>query len=119
MKEGGAMSEGWLPGEAPPAGEGQAVPTWQPTEQSALKVRAYWVLAVISLFLFWPLAIAEFIFAARVKPALMAGDVAGARNASKRVVLLFWISVAVFMLWLIIVALVAIQVNSSPGSSAS
>ena len=67
------------------------------------------------LFLFWALAIAEFVFAARVKPALMGGDVAGAQRASKRVVLLFWISVAVFVVWIIIVAIAASHTNSSSG----
>jgi hypothetical protein len=51
-----------------------------------------------------------------VKPALLAGDVAGAQNASKRVVLLFWISLAVFLVWLVIlVAVAASQGNSSTG----
>jgi Interferon-induced transmembrane protein len=107
------MSQDWLPGGAPPPSEGQAIPSWQPTGPSGIKVRPHWVLAVISVFLFWPLAIAEFVFAARVKPALMTGDVAGAQRASKRVVLLFWISVAVFVLWLILVVAVAASQSNS------
>jgi hypothetical protein len=62
-----------------------------------------WAMAIISIFLFWPLGIAACVFAAKVKPALQLGDVASALRASGRVKLFFWISLAVFILYLLII----------------
>ena len=60
---------------------------------------------------FWPLGIAACVFAARVKPALQIGDVTAAVKASNRVKLFFWISLAILVLYLIIV------IAGSAGSS--
>jgi Interferon-induced transmembrane protein len=39
-------------------------------------------LSIVSIFLFWPLAIPAIINASRVNPLLQAGDYAGAQNAA-------------------------------------
>ena len=80
-------------------------PTWQSPGAAGpqtVSVSSRWPLAIISIFCFWPLGIAACVFAAKVKPALRAGDVATARNASNRVKLFFEYSLAIFVLFLFI-----------------
>ena len=80
-------------------------PTWQSPGTAGpqtASVSSRWPLAIISIFCFWPLGIAACVFAAKVKPALRAGDVATARNASNRVKLFFEYSLAIFVLFLFI-----------------
>jgi hypothetical protein len=113
------MSQDWNPGGASPGDQGQGMPTWQPPGTfgtpgaQMASVPSRWPLAVISVLCFWPLGIAACVFAARVKPALQIGDVTTAVNASNRVKLFFWISLAVFVLYLIIL------VAGSAGSSST
>lgn len=71
-------------------------------ESPGCPVSSRWALAIISIFLCWPLGIAACVFAAKVKPALRAGDVANAAKASNRVRLFFLICLAIFVLLLII-----------------
>jgi hypothetical protein len=77
-------------------------------------VSSRWPLAIISILCFWPLGIAACVFAARVRPALQAGDVASAVTASNRVRLFFWISIAILVVYLII-AIAAAGSSSSSG----
>jgi Interferon-induced transmembrane protein len=81
------------------------MPTWHPPGTPApqtASVSSRWPLAIISILCFWPLGIAACVFAAKVKPALQVGDVTTALNASNRVRLFFWISLAIFVLYFII-----------------
>ena len=64
----------------------------------------HWILAVVSAFLFVLVGIFAIINASRVRPALERGDTAAAANASGRVVIFFWTSVALFVLVAIIAA---------------
>src|SRR5689334_20618192 len=69
---------GWQPSASqgpPPA----------PDSSWTAPVSSRWPLAIISIFFFWPLGISACVVAAKVKPALRAGDVAAARKASNRV----------------------------------
>ena len=80
-------------------------PTGQPPGTAGpqtASVSSRWPLAIISIFCFWPLGIAACVFAAKVKPALRAGDVPTARSASNRVKLFFEYSLAIFVLFLFI-----------------
>lgn len=101
------MSEDWNPGGASYSQQGAGTPTWQPPPPSAppqvAAVSPRWAMAVISIFTCWPLGIWACVLAAKVKPALQLGDVATALRASSRVKLLFWISLAVFILYLLII----------------
>lgn len=99
------MSQDWNPGGASSGDQNQGIPTWQPPGSPGPQlgsVSARWPLAIISILCFWPLGIAACVFAAKVKPALQVGDVVTALNASNRVRLFFWISLAVFVLYVII-----------------
>lgn len=103
------MSQDWNPGGASPGDQGQEIPTWQPPGTPGIpgaqvaSVSSRWPLAIISILCFWPLGIAACVFAAKVKPALQVGDVTTAVNASNRVKLFFWISLAILVLYLLIV----------------
>lgn len=110
------MSQDWNPGGASPGGQSQGIPTWQPPGTPGTQVASVpsrWPFAIISILCFWPLGIAACVFAARVKPALQIGDVTTAVNASNRVKLFFWISLAILVLYLIIV------IASAAGSSST
>src|SRR5262249_60905826 len=77
-------------------------PTWQSPGTAGpqtASVPSRWPLAIISIFCFWPLGIAACVFAAKVQPALPAGDVATAPNASNQVKLHFAYSLAIFALF--------------------
>jgi hypothetical protein len=104
------MSEDWNPGgnqnwnAGGPAGPypGQGAPGWpgpQPPGPAApvAAVSARWPMAILCIIMFWPLGIAACVFAARVRPALQTGDVPGALQASNKVKIFFWISLAIFV----------------------
>lgn len=101
------MSEDWNPGGASYSQQGAGTPTWQPPPPSAppqvAAVSPRWAMAVFSVIMCWPFGIAACVFAAKVKPALQLGDVATALRASSRVKLFFWISLAVFIVYLLII----------------
>jgi hypothetical protein len=63
------MSQNWTP-PPPPGGNPAAVPN-------------YLVLAILSVFCCWPLAIVSIINATKVNKLLASGDTAGAMEASK------------------------------------
>jgi len=109
------VSEDWVPGGGPPEeGPGQGGgPERGPPGPEGPPVSPHWPLAIISFFFFWPLAIFACIYAARVKPALEMGDVAGAEKASNRVRTLFFISLGIAVLsWILIIAVVASGSNN-------
>jgi len=101
------MSENWNPGTSyDPQSSGTS--TWQPAPPPSASaqvatVTPRWGMAVFSVIMFWPLGIAACVFAAKVKPALQLGDVATALRASARVKLFFWISLAIFVLYLLLI----------------
>jgi hypothetical protein len=109
------MSQDWVPSGPAPEGQGQGLPVWQSPGAQAASVSAHWGLAIISFVLCWPLAIAACVFAAQVKPALNSGDVAGARRASKRVLVLFWVSLAIIVLVIIVSVAAGAGQSSSTG----
>jgi hypothetical protein len=100
---------GWR-GSGPAAGSWQAPPQpgWPGGAGPAPRVMAvtpHWGMAIWTLFLFWPVGIPALVFASRVRPGLMAGNVAEAQQAASRVKLFFWISLAVGIpLWLVVIA---------------
>lgn len=101
------MSQDWNPGGSWPGDQSQGMPTWQPSATPAPKaasVSSRWPLAIISIVCFWPLGIAACVYAARVKPALEIGDVTTALTASKRVLIFFWIALALGILALFVIA---------------
>jgi hypothetical protein len=51
--------------------------------------------AIISIFCCWPLAIAEFIFAAKVNGQVAAGDIAGAQDSSKKAKMFSFIAIGI------------------------
>ena len=112
------MAQDWNPGGAPLGDPNQGIPVWQPPVASGAQVATVsprWAMAVISVLCFWPLGIAACVFAAKVKPSLQGGDVATALKASSRVKTFFWISIAVLVVYVIIIA--AASAHSSPGYS--
>jgi hypothetical protein len=111
------MSENWNPGGASYDPQSTGTPTWQPPTSSAPSsvavVSPRWPMAITSIILFWPLGIAACVFAAKVKPALLLGDMAAALHASGRVKLFFWISVAIFVLWFLIIIVAAASTSGT------
>src|SRR5258707_12194180 len=95
------MSQNWTP---PPAAGSATVPN-------------NLVIAIISIFCCWPLAIPAIIFATQVNSKLAAGDIAGAQEASRKAKLfamiaigcdiLFWIGMIIYFVF--VVGLVAMS----------
>ena len=79
------MSQNWTP---PPAGGSATVPNNM-------------VLAIISIFCCWPLAIPAIIFASQVNTKVAAGDLAGAQDASKKAKTFSYIAFGLGALWLV------------------
>jgi Interferon-induced transmembrane protein len=104
------MSQDWNPGGTLPSDQSQGMPMWQPpgtpvtSGAQVASVSSRWPLAILSIFLWWPLGIFACVFAARVKPALQIGDVTTALTASKRVLIFFWIAFALGILTWIMIA---------------
>lgn len=88
------MSQNWTP---PPAGGSETVPNNM-------------VLAIISIFCCWPLAIPAIIFASQVNQKLAAGDVAGAQDASKKAKTFSYIALGLGALWLVFVIIYVVFV---------
>ncbi len=84
------MSQNWTP---PPAGGSATVPN-------------YMVIAILSIFCCWPLAIPAIIFAAKVNGQVAAGDVAGAQESSKKAKMFSYIAIGLGLVWWIIIGLV-------------
>lgn len=80
------MSQNWTP---PPAGGSATVPNNM-------------VLAIISIFCCWPLAIPAIIFAAQVNSKVAAGDVAGAQDSSKKAKMFSFIAIGLGVLGILI-----------------
>ena len=79
------MSQNWTP---PPAAGSATVPN-------------NLVLAIISIFCCWPLAIAAIIFATQVNSKIAAGDVAGAEESSKKAKMFSFIAIGLgVLLWI-------------------
>ena len=72
----------------------------------------HWGMAVFALLFFFPTGIPAVVYAARVKPSLAAGDIATAQKSSSRVVVWFWVTMAIVILYVI-----GIAAGSSSGSS--
>jgi hypothetical protein len=88
------MSQNWTP---PPAGGSATVPNNM-------------VLAIISVFCCWPLAIPAIIFASQVNQKIAAGDVAGAQDASKKAKTFSYIAFGLGALWLVFVIIYVVFV---------
>jgi hypothetical protein len=84
------MSQNWTP---PPAGGTATVPN-------------NLVLAIISIFCCWPLAIAAIIFATQVNSKLAAGDTAGAQEASAKAKKFSYIAIGVGVVFYLIIGLI-------------
>jgi hypothetical protein len=76
----------------------------------------HWVMAILAIIVFFPTGIPAVVYASRVKPSLAANDLEAARKSSSRVVLFFWISVGIFILY--IIGAVAGGSSSSTGAAA-
>src|SRR5499433_1519897 len=81
------MSDQWTP-PPPPS-------TPAPTVPNNL------VLAIISIFCCWPLAIPAIIFATQVNSKVAAGDIAGAQDASKKAKMFSFIAIGLGLLGVI------------------
>jgi hypothetical protein len=84
------MSQNWTP---PPAGGTATVPN-------------NLVIAIISIFCCWPLAIAAIIFATQVNSKLAAGDVAGAQDASAKAKKFAYIAIGLGVAMYVIIGLI-------------
>ncbi len=109
----GMHTAGAHPSAASPAGAAPRPPGGQPIAARPATASPHWVLAILALVCFWPTGIPAVVYASRVKPALAANDWTVAQKSSSRVVMFFWISLAVLVL------LFLIGVAGSSGSSSS
>ena len=90
------MSQNWTP---PPAAGGSAT------------IPNNLVMAILSIFCCWPVAIPAIIFATQVNSKIAAGDIAGAQDASKKAKLfamiaigcdvLFWIGMIIYFVFVV------------------
>jgi len=99
------------------SGPGQAK-WWQPTVpppqpkpaaaagQGIVAVNPHWAMAVLAVIFCFPLGIFAIIAAAQVKPSVASGNLAAARKASSRVNVIFWISVAILVVVIVIIRVV-------------
>lgn len=102
------MSQNWTP--PPPAAGGSA-----PVPNNL-------VLAIISVFCCWPLAIPAIIFATQVNSKAAAGDIAGAQESAKKARMFAFIAIGLGLAFYIIVGLiygVAIIAAISGGSNSN
>jgi hypothetical protein len=97
------MSQNWTP---PPAGGSATVPNNM-------------VLAIVSIFCCWPLAIPAIIFASQVNQKLAAGDVAGAEDASKKAKTFSYIALGLGALWVVFVIIYVVFVVGIAAISSS
>ena len=97
------MSQNWTP---PPAGGSATVPNNM-------------VLAIISIFCCWPLAIPAIIFASQVNQKLAAGDMVGAQDASKKAKTFSYIAFGLGALWLVFVIIYIVFVVGIAAISSS
>ena len=97
------MSQNWTP---PPAGGSATVPNNM-------------VLAIISIFCCWPLAIPAIIFASQVNQKIAAGDVAGAQDASKKAKTFSYIAFGLGALWVVFVIIYIVFVVGIAAISSS
>jgi hypothetical protein len=97
------MSQNWTP---PPAGGSATVPNNM-------------VLAIISIFCCWPLAIPAIIFASQVNQKIAAGDVAGAQDASKKAKTFSYIALGLGALWVVFVIIYIVFVVGIAAISSS
>ena len=84
------MSQNWTP---PPAGGSATVPN-------------NLVIAIISIFCCWPLAIAAIIFATQVNSKVAAGDIAGAPEASAKAKKFSYIAIGIGVVFYLIIGLI-------------
>ncbi|HEY6122182.1 MAG TPA: CD225/dispanin family protein [Pyrinomonadaceae bacterium] len=97
------MSQNWTP---PPAGGSATVPNNM-------------VLAIISIFCCWPLAIPAIIFASQVNQKIAAGDVAGAQDAAKKAKTFSYIAFGLGALWVVFVIIYIVFVVGIAALSSS
>jgi hypothetical protein len=84
------MSQNWTP---PPAGGSATVPN-------------NLVIAIISIFCCWPLAIAAIIFATQVNSKVAAGDIAGAQEASAKAKKFSYIAIGIGVVCYLVIGLI-------------
>lgn len=99
------------PPQPPPSSPGR--PTVLPVSQVIVAISPHWAMAVWSVIFFWPLGIFAVISAARVKPSVASGDLAAAQKASSRVKTMFWISIALAVVFYIILAASVANTNTN------
>jgi|ERR1700693_965300 hypothetical protein len=97
------MSQNWTP---PPAGGSATVPNNM-------------VLAIISIFCCWPLAIPAIIFASQVNQKIAAGDMTGAQDASKKAKTFSYIAFGLGALWIVFVIIYVVFVIGIAAISSS
>jgi uncharacterized membrane protein len=90
------MSQNWTP-PPPPTGAPAEIPN-------------YLVLAILSIFCCWPLAIVAIINATKVSKLAAAGDTAGAMQASAAAKKWATISIVAGIIWIVIVAIVYVLI---------
>jgi hypothetical protein len=74
-------------------------------------------IVTIPLIVFAPIGIAALMYSSRVNSKLAAGDTEGARQASSRVALIFWLTIAMWVVF-IIIDIAVNAAHSKTGSSA-
>jgi hypothetical protein len=83
-------------------------PGYPPPQQPPQPIDNNMTMSIVSIFLFWPLAIPAIINASKVNPMLQQGDYAGAQNAANESRRWSRIAVIVGCVWLGIVLLCCI-----------
>ena len=63
------------------------------------------VIAILSIFCCWPLAIPAIIFAAKVNGQVAAGDMAGAQDSSKKAKMFSYIAIGLGLVWWLFIGL--------------
>ncbi len=116
---GGTSTGHQQPGTGTPPPQWSHPPNRVPPPPGSSAIRPHWVMAVVSLIMFWPVGIAALVFAAQVRPSLSNQDFAGAQKSSSRVKTMFWVSLGIFLvLFIIIIAAGASSNSNSSGSAA-
>jgi hypothetical protein len=77
----------------------------RPRAKPTAEIRRHWVVAYLSLLLFWPLGVYALVSAYQVRRLEAAGNMAAARRHARRVLIAFWASLAIFVLLELVILL--------------
>jgi hypothetical protein len=119
-EKGGTTRTGFSSGGSTGTTRGSAGTTenGQRSSSPATGASSHWVMAILAVIFFFPTGIPAIVYASRVKPSLAADKLADARKSSSRVVIWFWVSLGILVLYIIGAAAVGSSGSSSTGAAA-